>query len=116
MSKAFYGAERLRIGIRCRRKNEDDGAVLFNQFHCVSKIAAGVGSRLCNTFEFDYNQNLFREKQISICKELGITPSNCVPFGLADPSHPEFGSYDRGAQWRRVCISRLLGDCGEIDV
>lgn len=116
LSKAFYGAERLRIGIRCRKSNEDDGAVLFNQFHCVSKIAAGVGSKLCNEFDFDYNQNTFREKQIQICKNLDIKPSNCVPFGLADPSHPEFGDYDRGAQWRRVCISRLLGDCDEIDV
>jgi hypothetical protein len=116
MSKAFYGAERLRIGIRCRRTNEDDGAVLFNQFHCVAKIAAGVGSALCNEFEHDYNQNIFREKQIKICNDLKIAPSNCVPFGLASPDHHDFGDYDRGSKYRRVCISRLLGDCDEINV
>ena len=41
ISKAFYGAERLRIGIRCRKTDEDDGCLLFNQLHCVSKISAG---------------------------------------------------------------------------
>lgn len=114
LSKAFYGVERLRAGIRCRRTNEDDGAVLFNQFHCVSKIAAGVGLELCKNFEFDYNQNKFRNEQIKICKDLNIAPSDCVPFGITDKNHPKFGDYDRGTDWRRVCISTLLGDCDEI--
>ena len=110
MSKAFYGAERLRIGIRCRRKAEDDGCTLFNQFHCVSKIAAGVGLALCNKFDPDYNQNMFRERQIQICNELNIMPSNCIIFGLTDASHKEFSEYDRGTTTRRVCISQKLGD------
>jgi len=116
MSKAFYGAERLRIGIRCRRKEEDDGIVLFNDFHCVSKIAAGVGYELCKNFNPDHNHNKFRTKQVSICKDLNITPSDCVMFGLADKDHPEFGRYNRGTDYRRVCISRLLGDCDEITI
>ena len=116
MSKAFYGAERLRIGIRCRRTNEDDGCVLFNQFHCIAKIAAGVGYEMCENFTVDHNQNKFREKQIQICKELGIQPSDSVIFGLAAKDHPEYGDYDRGTDWRRVCISRLLGDVDEITI
>ena len=56
------------------------------------------------------------KKQVEICNELNILPSNCVSFGLADESHPEFGDYDRGTAWRRVCISRLLGDCDEITI
>ena len=116
MSKAFYGVERLRVGIRCRRESRDDGGVLFNQFHCISKIAAGVGIELCNNFEHDYNQNKFRNKQIQVCKDLNIEPSNCVLFGITDKTHPEFGDYDRGTEWRRVCISTLLGDAREINV
>ena len=110
MSKAFYGAERLRIGIRCRKTSEDDGCVLFNQFHCVSKIAAGVGLALCNNFDPDYNQNKFRSNQIQICKELDIIPSDCIIFGMADRNHKEFGDYDRGTDSRRVCISKKIGD------
>ena len=113
LSKACYGAERLRIGIRCRRTNEDDGVVLLNQFQCVAKIAAGVGYEICEQFTVDHNQNKFRNRQIEICKELGIEPSDCVLFGITDKTHPEFGDYDRGTEWRRVCISRLLGDADE---
>jgi hypothetical protein len=116
MSKAFYGAERLRIGIRCRKTNEDDGCVLYNQFHCIAKIAAGVGYEMCENFTVDHNQNKFREKQIQICKELNIQPSDSVTFGITDKNHPEFGDYDRGTDWRRVCISRLLGDADEIEI
>ena len=116
MSKAFYGAERLRIGLRCRKVNEDDGCVLFNQFHCVAKIAAGVGYELCDKYEHDYNQNKFREKQIEVCRDLNLTPSDSVLFGLTDKNHPEFGDYNRGTEWRRVCISKLLGNCNEIEI
>ncbi len=116
MSKAFYGVERLRIGIRCRKVNEDDGVVLFNQFGCISKIAAGVGYEICNNFDTDYNQNTFREKQIKICKDLNITPANTVLHGITDRNHPEFGDYDRGTEWRRVCISKLLGDSDYVEI
>ena len=112
LSKAFYGMERLRGGIRCRRKPIDDGGVLINDFHCVSKIAAGVGIELIRHFEPDYNQNRFGQRQLELCDELALEPSNCVLFGLADKSHPRFGGndYNRGTDWRRVCLSTLLGD------
>ena len=116
MSKAFYGAERLRIGMRCRKVAEDDGAVLFNQFQCIAKIAAGVGYELCKKFDIDFNQNTFRTAQIEICKKLNLTPSDSVLFGITDKNHPEFGDYNRGTDWRRVCISKLLGDCDEIEI
>ena len=112
MSKAFYGMERLRAGIRCRNRRVDDGAVLINDFHCVSKIAAGVGIELCRNFEPDYNQNKYRNKQIEICNKLDLELSNCVLFGLTDKNHPKYGveDYNRGTDWRRVCLSTLLGD------
>ena len=28
-------------------------------------------------------------------------------------NHKEFGDYDRGSRWRRVCISSLMGDMNE---
>lgn len=116
MSKAFYGTERLRIGIRCRREREDDGAVLINDFHQISKISAGVGLEICNNFETDYAQNRFREDQIRVCKILGIEPSNCVLFGLAEKDHPDFQDFDRGTEWRRVCLSHLIGNCKEFEI
>jgi hypothetical protein len=98
LSKAFYGAERLRIGIRCRKENLDDGCIVYNQFHSVSKISAGVGYELCTNFPTDYAQNKFRDKQIEVCKQLDLQPSDSVIFGLAGKTNPKFGNYDRGTE------------------
>ena len=113
LSKPFYGAERLRIGMRCKKTYDDDAVDLFNQFNMLSRIALGVGIRLCESFHPDYNYNKFREKQLILCKELEIEPSDSVIFGLASKDHPKFKGYDRGSDYRRVCISKLLGDCNE---
>ena len=51
LSKAFYGTERLRVGIRCKREYNDDPVDLFTSMGMVSKISAGVGYELCNNFE-----------------------------------------------------------------
>jgi alanine-alpha-ketoisovalerate/valine-pyruvate aminotransferase len=110
LSKAFWGTERLRVGIRCTREFVDDTVNFFTGHQMVAKTAAGIGTKLCNTFEADYNQNMFRDKQTKICYALNIKPSDCVIFGLADKSHEKFADYDRGTQWRRVCISKLLGE------
>lgn len=111
LSKVFYGADKLRIGIRCRKVHADDGCLLFNQYQQVSKLAVAVGLKLIENFETDHTQNKFREKQLEVCKELNIEPSNCITFGLATKDHPEFGGNDRGSEWRRVCISKQLSNC-----
>ena len=110
MSKAFYGTERLRIGLRCKKINNDDPVDVFTSMDMVSKISAGVGYELCKKFEPDYNQNNFREKQLKICKELKLNPSDCVIFGITDKKNKMFNDHDRGTEWRRVCISKLLGN------
>lgn len=113
LSKAFYGTHRLRIGLRCKKDFNDDPVDLFNSLGMVSKLSAGVGLELCKNFEPDYNQNKFRDKQIQVCKDLSIQPSDCVIYGITDKNHKDFGGYDRGTNWRRVCISKLLGDMGD---
>ncbi len=110
MSKAFYGTERLRIGLRCKKINNDDPVDIFTSMDMVSKISAGVGYELCKKFEPDYNQNNFREKQLKICRELKLNPSDCVIFGITDKKNKMFNDHDRGTEWRRVCISKLLGN------
>ena len=107
------GTHRIRIGLRCKKDFNDDPVDVFTSMGMVSKISAGVGYDICNNFEPDYNQNKFRDKQLTICKELNIQPSDCVLYGITDENHKEFGDYDRGSRWRRVCISSLMGDMNE---
>jgi hypothetical protein len=110
LSKAFYGTERLRIGMRCKKEFNDDPVDVFNGVDMVSRLGAGVGYALCTSFGTDYNQNKFRKKQLEICEKSGIIPSDCVIFGLAEKDHKLFHDYNRGTDWRRVCISKILAD------
>jgi len=113
MSKGFYGAERLRIGMRCKRTHNDDPVDLFTGMGMLSKISPGVGRELCQSFDADYTNDKYRQSQEDICKSLKIEPSDCVSFGITDKTHKEFGSYNRGTEWRRVCISKLMSDMGD---
>lgn len=49
----------------------------------------------------------YKQKQIDICKELGLTPSNTIIFGLS--SDDKYKDYKRG-NINRVCISGMLND------
>ena len=114
LSKGFYGAEHLRIGLRLTREFTDDPVEVFNDFQMINWIGPDVGLKLINNFEHDFIQNRYYNKQIEICKELNIEPSKCAIFGITDDGHPDFGNHDRGTEWRRVCISSLLGDMQDI--
>jgi len=110
LSKGFYGAEHLRIGIRFTREDIDDPVDVFNSFEMVSYVSCDIGLKIFQNFETDYLQNKYHEKQIQVCSDLFIEPTNCVIFGITDETHLRFGDYDRGTRRRRVCISNLIGD------
>lgn len=114
MSKGFYGAEKLRIGLRLTREYKDDSVEVFNSMQMLNTVGVHVGLEIMKNFEFDYNNNKYKDKQIEICEDLEIKPSKCVLFGNANQDHPKYGSYDRGTEWRRVCISSLLGDMKDL--
>ena len=80
----------------------------INKWEIASKTTVG-----CN-ITFFTDQPTFSELFYDICKELNIEPSKCAIFGLADQTHTEFGEFDRGTEWRRVCVSSLLGDMKDI--
>jgi hypothetical protein len=110
MSKGFYGTEKIRIGMRCKKDFNDDPVDVFNSLGQVSTMGCIVGNSICNNFPPDYIQNKYREKQIEVCRQYGLTPTDCISFGLADKNDERFLDFQRGTDWRRVTISGLLGD------
>ena len=52
----------------------------------------------------------YRQKQLDVCSVHNLQPTNCVTFGLASSADDRFVSFHRGTDWRRICISELLGD------
>jgi hypothetical protein len=114
MSKGFYGAEKLRIGLRLTREYEDDPVEVFNSMQMLNTVGVHVGQKIIDNYSVDYNNEIYHNRQVEICKGLNISPSNSVIFGITDKDHLEFGGYNRGTEWRRVCISPLLGDMEDL--
>ena len=114
MSKGFYGAEKLRIGLRLTRDYKDDPVEVFNSMQMLNTVGVHVGQRIIDNYSVDYNNEKYVDRQIEICKDLDVEPSKCVLFGTTSWDHWKFGDYDRGTKWRRVCISPMLGDMKDL--
>jgi hypothetical protein len=105
LSKAFYGAAKARIGLRCQRENTDDPIDVFNSMGMYNRLGAALGMALIQRFSPDHNQDMFRKLQETICCDLKILPSESVIFGLGDA---RFTSINRGSRWNRVGIAEEL--------
>jgi hypothetical protein len=107
ISKAFYGAEYLRAGIRLDRNNVDDGIDVFNSVDMVNRISLGIAIELMKNFSVDYNWDNYSYIYTQVCKEYNLTETDCVMFGLGGK---EYIDYNRGSSVNRVCISDLIGE------
>ena len=83
LSKGFYGTEKLRVGMRCKKKYSDDPIDVFNSLGQIGILGAIVGLEICRNFEPDYIQKKYRQKQLDVCSVHNLQPTNCVTFGLA---------------------------------
>jgi len=107
LSKAFYGMEHMRVGIRMVNdfRHIDDGVGAFNEQQMVNRVGAALGYELMNNFDVDYNWDTFGEKYSHICKKMNLEETDCVMFGIGGD---EYKSLNRGSNKNRVCISDLL--------
>lgn len=107
ISKAFYGAEYLRTGIRIDRQCIDDGIDVFNSVDMTNRISLGIASELMKNFSIDYNWDIYDHVYKEVCKEYNLAETDCIMFGLGGK---EYNNYNRGASVNRVCISDLIGE------
>ena len=102
LSKTFPVAN-LRIGMRCRRYDNDDGLIIHQKTNYNNRMGAAVGINLLKQFSVDYNFEKWRDRQIKFCNRLGVIPSNSVIFGLGGEP---WQCYNRGTNSNRLCFSK----------
>lgn len=107
ISKAFYGAEFLRVGIRLERTDTDDGVDVFNSVDMHNRISLSIANELIKTYSVDYNWENYSEVYSQVCKEQNLKETNCTMFGLGGE---EWAEMNRGTEVNRVCISELIGE------
>ena len=107
ISKAFYGAEFLRVGMRLERKDTDDGIDVFNSVEMVNRVSLSIANELIKKYPVDYNWLTYKDVYDQVCKENNIETTDCIMFGLGGE---EYADYNRGTEVNRVCISELIGE------
>ena len=104
LSKVFP-VETLRIGIRLERNLFDDPIHAYNQNNYVNLQSIHVGHELIKRFDNKWLLNKYKGIQIETCDALGVHPSDCVIFGIADKG--KYDEYNRGGDKNRLCFSKI---------
>ena len=111
LSKAFHGAENLRIGIRFEKEDSDDSIDILNSVSMLNNISLGIGLEYITNYSVDYNWKTYKDSYYKICSYKNLQPTDCIMFGIGGE---EYNDFNRGGLFNRVCISDLIGE--EINV
>jgi hypothetical protein len=104
LSKVFP-VENHRIGIRFTRELYDDALTAYNQVDYVNLYSVNIGHKLIKRFDNAWLYEKYKDKQYKTCKQMQLTPSRCVIFGLdTEDRYPE---YKRATNINRLCFSRV---------
>jgi hypothetical protein len=104
LSKVFP-VENFRIGIRLQRNLYDDPVHAYNQNNYVNLQSVHMGHELIKKFDNKWLVNKYKGIQLETCNALGVQPSDCVIFGLAEKG--SFDEYNRDGSKNRLCFSRV---------
>ena len=116
LSKCYFGIERLRTGIRLKRKFEDDPTDFFNEFSMFNHAGAYVAISLLNKFPPDYLIDLLSPSYRKLCMENNFKMNNSVIFASLALDHPNYSFYKRGNSiFSRKCLSEELAQLLIID-
>ena len=107
LSKTFP-VSRFRIGIRfSKEKYEEDGLFVYKKDKYINFFSQHLGIRYMSNFSSDYLFEKYREKQLSLCSEFGVIPSNVV--SLATSNNKKWTYLKRGDPVNfRLCLSDEL--------
>ena len=96
----------MRVGIVMSKEEWDTPLKMANDWGYLPKLNMRIHSGLMKQFGPDYVYEKYRKKQLKLCKELDLTPSDTILFGLSDES--DWDEYTRNGVINRVCLSIML--------
>jgi len=106
ISKAFYGAEFLRVGMRLQREDKDDGIDVFNSVEMINRVPLSIANNLIQNFSIDYNWQKYGKIYSEVCAEHNLEETDCIMFGQGGE---EYAENNRGGKYNRVTVSDLIG-------
>lgn len=106
-SKAFATGG-MRTGVMFTKEATVTPISNQNKFGYTNMAGQIIHHELIRNFSPDYIYSKYREKQIGVCRDMSITPSSSVLFGVSTDRKWDY--YDRDGYINRMCISYALQD------
>ena len=103
LSKVFPVAH-WRIGLRMQRENIDDTLDAYEINSYLNIHAVNVAHNLIKQYPATWSFDKFREQQLLLCIEQGVSPSPSFIFGIDKQN--KYPQYNRGGDSNRLCFAR----------
>lgn len=103
LSKVFPLSQ-MRIGMRMRKNNQDDGLDMLTENNYVNLIGVAIGHHLIKEYDPNYIVNKYAKQQHDFCEKLQVTPSHSVIFGI--DYNKKYDDYNRGSSSNRLCFAK----------
>ena len=111
LSKCYFGIERLRTGLRLRRKHDDDPIDFFNEFSMFNYAGAHVAMKLIKRYPPSFIVDLLSPLYEDICKKNDLVMNNTLLFGSLKLTDSKYDYYKRGDSiYSRICLSEIIGE------
>ena len=107
LSKAFWGIDKLRLGIRFQREDRDDNLDIYNKWKTLPLHSIAIGKKFLQEFKTNWLWNEYGEKYQQICDANNLTPTNSILHAIGGE---EYNDWNRGTATNRVCVSNAIGD------
>ena len=102
----FFNVGRLRIGMMYSQYKEQASGAILAPYHYINSWSAYIGFELINHFSIGYMNRKYRSIQKEICKELNVSPSQTLLFGIGQGEKWKDFSLDN--QFNRICLSQTI--------
>ena len=103
LSKVFPVAH-WRIGLRMQRENIDDTLDAYEINSYLNTHSVNVAHNLIKQYSATWSFDKFREQQLLLCIEQGVSPSPSFIFGIDKEN--KYPQYNRGGDSNRLCFAR----------
>jgi len=102
----FFNAGRLRIGMMYSCYKEQASGAILAPHHYINSWSAYIGTQLLNSFSIDYMNKKYRTLQKDISRDLGISPSETLLFGIG--TGDKWKDFRRDDKFNRICLSQAI--------
>lgn len=109
LSKAYFGSERFRIGMRMQRSFTDDPIDFANEFNMYNLAGGHIGIELLQKIPPSMIYDTLEIYANKLCNQHGYERNKTCIFGSIPLDHKMYETFKRGSsKYSRICLSDMI--------